>query len=100
MLSELLRENPPYTEDLAERVLREYCRIHAPAVRYLSSRLGEEDVVQTLRIHLWQQWVRWDGRVSLQRWLSWRMRHKVKSMMRDVQRHRVCSYSLDIAHEE
>ena len=98
VLAELLRGDPAYDEQLAERVLSEYVRIHHHSVQALISMgMPYEDVEQELRIKLWYHWERYKpGKVRLQQWLSWRMRHTIKNLFRKANKeHRIVCVPID-----
>jgi DNA-directed RNA polymerase specialized sigma24 family protein len=81
----LLRNSPPYSEQLAELVLCQYVRIYARIISRLCDAGGDrDDIEQELRIAIWRAWTRWDGRVSLRRWLSWKTRYCLKEYERTL----------------
>jgi len=74
-LDHLLQETQ-YNEHRAETVLQHYLRIYAPLIQTLVDMGADyDDVVQELRIGLWQAWRKWNGQISLRRWLSWKTRY-------------------------
>ena len=85
MIDALLRDSPPYSEQLAELVLCQYVRIYARIISRLCDAGGDrDDIEQELRIAIWRAWTRWDGRVSLRRWLSWKTRYCLKEYERTL----------------
>lgn len=88
-LSELLRNNPPYSDALAGQVLTQYLRMkHGVIERLHWMGADYDDVEQELRIELWQAWTRWDGRIPLQRWLSYKVDYKLRQLARACAIHR------------
>lgn len=82
MLEQLLSDSPPYNEQLAERVLREYCRIYHHRIYRLSTcGIPIADIEQELRIALWRAWTRYDARsakIGLRQWLSYKLDYHLK----------------------
>lgn len=90
MLDTLLQNNPPYDEQLAERVLSEYCRIHHHRIQRIAlCGVPVDDIQQELRIALWQAWLRYDARsakVGLRQWLSYKLDFCLKGIPRRLAR--------------
>ena len=83
-LDDLLKETQ-YNPHTAEAVLEHYLRIYAPLIQTLVDMGADyDDLVQELRIALWQAWVRWNGHLSLRRWLSWKTRYFLMDYKRNL----------------
>ncbi len=92
-LDDLLKETQ-YNPHTAEAVLEHYLRIYAPLIQTLVDMGADyDDLVQELRIALWQAWVRWNGHLSLRRWLSWKTRYFLMDYKRNLaKRLRIVSF--------
>jgi|YNPMSStandDraft_1061717.scaffolds.fasta_scaffold26889_5 DNA-directed RNA polymerase specialized sigma24 family protein len=95
-LNDLLKQTH-YNPHTAEAVLEHYLRIYQPMIQTLLDMGADyEDVVQELRIALWQAWVRWDGRLTLRRWLSWKTRYVLMEYKRALaKQNRLRTVSID-----